>query len=209
MVTTKDTDNSGKELGASTSEPVPIPLEQLIAEIDSEVGHSDGSGSLASEIEGPAAETGRPSKGQYIRFFLEDILLAIPLSSALEIGHWPDITPLPNLPDWVLGVSNIRGEIISMVDLKAFFGIPGHKLKRNRRFIIASNKEMKVGFIVDRITGIFYLDRSDTEIQTNPYDHGEISSYISGVVATEEMLLNILDIDKLLTTPRMNAFKTD
>ncbi|MFW5637374.1 MAG: chemotaxis protein CheW, partial [Thermodesulfobacteriota bacterium] len=54
---------------------------------------------------------------QLIKFMMDDLLLAVPLPKALEIGRQPVITPLPNLPGWVLGVSNIRGEIISMVDL--------------------------------------------------------------------------------------------
>ena len=182
-----------------------IPLEELIAEIDMETGQADEiSGGPKSEDYG---------SDQYIRFFLEDIPLALPLSSALEIGHRPDITPLPNLPDWIMGVSNIRGEIISIVDLKAFFRLPSHELKRNRRFIIVHNQDMKVGIVVDRIIGIFSLDRTNTDIRNSPYEEGEIASYISGVVISErenkENLLNLLDIVKLLSSPRMNAFRSE
>jgi purine-binding chemotaxis protein CheW len=144
---------------------------------------------------------------QYIRFILEDIRLAIPLQSALEIGHRPEITPLPNLPEWVLGVSNIRGEIISIVDLKGFFRMKTHGLKRDSRFIILYNREIKTGIIVDRVLGLLTLDRLREEIRTNPYAEGEISHFISEVVVYEDHLLNILDVDKLLSSPRMDAFR--
>ncbi len=181
-----------------------IPLEKLIAEIDRETGW--------------VAEGGRKTTAyghdQYIHFFLEDIPLAIPLSSALEISHRPDITPLPNLPDWLIGVSNIRGEIVSIVDLKAFFRILSRRARRNRRFIIVHNQEMKVGMLVDKIAGILSLARSDAEmIRSSPYGEGEISAYISGVVAMgegdTEDLLNILDINKILSSSRMNAFRSE
>lgn len=202
-----DNDKSGStvQLHSDKLNSAALPLEELLAEIDMETGQADEiSKSRKSQDYG---------RNQYIRFFLEDIPLALPLSSALEIGHWPDITPLPNLPDWILGVSNIRGEIISIVELKAFFKLPSSGLKRNRRFIIVYNQDMKVGIVVDRIIGIFSLDRTNTDIRSNPYEEGEIAAYISGVVAPEgknkENLLNLLDIDKLLSSPRMNAFRSE
>ncbi len=150
-------------------------------------------------------------------------------SQALEISRRPDITPLPNLPDWVLGVSNIRGEIISITDLKFFFGLPIQK-KNNagtgKMVIILHNHEIKVGAVVDRVTGIFSPERTGKKIQSSPYKKdpgfseknsdylGELISYISGVIYTgetadKENLVNILDIDKLLASPRMNAFRTE
>jgi chemotaxis signal transduction protein len=177
-------------------------------------------------------------RDQYIRFFLQNIPFAIPLSAALEIGHRPEITWLPNLPDWVLGVSNIRGEIVSIVDLKAFFRMRSHTRKAKDRFIIIRNQVMKVGIIVDRIAGILSLDRSDSGIiKDSPYQEGELSSYISGIITSEKKsapeqgtaresspdqhsasaqrpapegeLLNLLDTEKLLSCPRMNAFRTE
>ncbi len=111
-------------------------------------------------------------------------MLALPLSSALEIiGHQPDITPLPNLPDWILGISNIRGEIISVIDLKAFFGLSRKQSETSKRVIIVHNQDMKAGIIVDKIMGIFSLDQKGiNNVRISPYEKGEISSYISDVI---------------------------
>ena len=96
-------------------------LNELINTIDEEISET-----AIEKKEDKGASTGTLTAGmeQYVCFHLDNILLALLLSKALEIGQKPDITPLPNLPDWVLGVSNIRGEIISIVDLKGFFKIP-------------------------------------------------------------------------------------
>ena len=144
---------------------------------------------------------------QFVLFALENTLFALPLSSTLEIGRYPEITPLPNLPNWVLGISNIRGEIISFINLKAFLGIPSSGTHMERRFLIVHNQEMKVGIIIDKVMSILPLDQIDTDLQKSPYRVGEISNYILGVTVSEERLTNILDIDKLLSSPRMTGFK--
>jgi len=181
-------------------------LEDLIARIDKETGQAmvdvpDDTPSLSNDVE--------YGFDQFITFALQNILLALPLSSALEIGHRPMITPLFNLPDWVLGVSNIRGEVVSIVDLKTYFELPTSGSKGGGRLIIVHNRDMKVGMLVDRIMGILSLDQIDTDIQESPHREGELSSFISGVVVSGENLLNILDVDKLLSSPRMTSFRTE
>jgi purine-binding chemotaxis protein CheW len=185
-----------------------LPLNNLIAEIDRETGN------VAAPT--PPEETGsRKPEGasdrlqhQFILFALESTLFALPISSALEIGHRPDITPLPNLPHWVMGISNIRGEIISFVNLKAFLGIPSTGKKGEDRFIIIHDKRLKTGIIVDSIRGIVVLNRIDHDIQNSPYRQGDIARYILGVAVSGENLMNILDIDRLLSSEQMNSFRT-
>ena len=197
-----------RRIQTETDDPL-LPLNSLIAEIDRETGET-----VSPE---PPNETGsRKPEGasdrlqhQFILFALESTLFALPLSSALEIGHRPDITPLPNLPNWVMGISNIRGEIISFVNLKAFLGISSTGKKGGDRFIIIHNKHLKTGIIVDGIRGIVVLDRIDHDIQNNPYRQGDIAKYISGVAVSGENLMNILDTDRLLSSQRMNSFRAD
>ncbi|WP_124326681.1 chemotaxis protein CheW [Desulfonema ishimotonii] len=185
-----------------------IPLEELMADIDS---------GLTKEAGPPATDTPPQTASgslQHIRFTLGDILMAIPLNTALEIGSHPRITPLPNLPGWVPGVTNIRGEIVSMADLKAFFGLSSPLLKQNRRFIVIHNPTMKVGIMVDRIIGIFSQSPVTTEIRSHLYRKTDTetmkwSAYVSEVIPLDEGLLNVLDVEKLLASPRMNAFKAE
>lgn len=183
-------------------------LDDLIAAIDREAGEISVPEPGQEELL-DLTKVSTPVHKQFILFAIEDTQFAIPLSNALEIGHQPDITPLPNLPKWVLGISNIRGEIISLINFKAFLGISSSGAKGERRFIIIRNQKIKVGIIVDKIMGILSLDPSDGEIQNNPYRKGEIANYIQGTAVSGESVTNILDIDKLLSSPRMNEFKAD
>lgn len=154
-------------------------------------------------------------RAQMIRFMIDDLLFAVPLSKALEIGRQPAVTPLPNLPEWVLGVSNIRGEIISMVDLQAFFEIPTPRQRPERRFIVVHVPDMKVGIVVDRILGIFSPDPTELPDQ-DPLQPGRDlkapawTAYISHTLPTKnKVVLNLLDVEKLLSSSRMNAFGSD
>jgi purine-binding chemotaxis protein CheW len=184
-------------------------LNELIAEIDCETAVPFDPRIKKEEMP-PELDGMQPSlQNQYILLALEKTTFALPLSSALEIGRRPDITPLPNLPNWVLGISNIRGEIISFINLKAFFGITSTGSKVGRRFLILHDQSMKVGIIVDRIMGILSLDPIGADLQNSPYREGELANYILGVAVSGENLTNILDIDKLLSSPRMTGFKGD
>ncbi len=187
-----------------------ISLNELVAEIDAETGGKAATQTLRlTGTDAPDQTDRRSERRQFIRFVIGDVLLALPISNALEIGHVPRITPLPNLPDWILGVSNIRGEIISMTDLKGFFGMPSQGLKRDSRYIILRHEETKIGAVVDGILGIFYPDRTEARIQKSPYVKGEITAFISGVVSMEGTFLNMLDVEKLFTSKRMTAFRID
>ena len=184
-----------------------LSLNELIAEIDCETAVPFDPGIKKEEMP-PELDGMQPSlQNQYILLALEKTFFSLPLSSVLEIGRHPDITPLPNLPNWVLGISNIRGEIISFINLKTFFGISSTGSKVGRRFLIVHNQSMKVSIIVDKIVGILSLDPKGVDLQNSPYREGEIANYILGVTVSGENLTNILDIDKLLSSPRMTGFR--
>ena len=199
--------------GGSTSSAIAgqdqtiLPLSELIAEIDSETAMPFDSGRKKEKLSPKFDGLQSSLKTQYILLALEKTLFALPLSRALEIGRRPDITPLPNLPNWVLGISNVRGEIVSFINLKSFFGISSTGTKVERRFLIIHNQDMKVGVIVDRIIGIFSQEQIGADLQKSPYREGEIAKYILGIAVLGESLTNILDVDKLLSSPRMTGFK--
>jgi len=188
-----------------------VPLEELLDNIDKELTETDNYGFDKNNF---SSDTDRFRNMQYIKFILQDIFMAFPLSAVLEIGRCPRITPLPNLPAWILGVSNIRGEIISIVDIKSFFNMSRPGIKRTQRLIIIHNQEIKIGILADKITGIIFPEQIDTEIQNQLYnradsDAGSWSSYVSGGISFAEGLLNIIDVNKLLSDPRMNAFSSE
>jgi len=188
---------------------LPPALDEVIAEIDNAVDHFAAPETDEKATASILAKTDKSQHTQFILFTLESIYFALSLTSALEIGHRPEIVSLPNLPDWLLGISNVRGEIISFVDLKAFFGIPSSGTKAERRFVILYNQDMKVGIVVDKTPGILSMDKMNMDIQESPYRKGEFVKYIIGVTISEENIINILDTDRLLSSLGIADWETD
>lgn len=110
-----------------------------------------------------------------------------------------DITPLPGVPPFVLGIAKVRGQILSVVDLKKFFEIPGNGLGQFNILVILRNEQMNFGILADEILGVDSIATST--IQTAPPTVSGIGSeYLRGVTA-EHMI--ILDARKILSDERI------
>ncbi len=194
-------------------------LSELVDEIDRESAGLAQAGA-DSHVRENGEAAGRPIE-PYIRFTLAHLLLAIPMAASTEIGQLQRPTPLPNLPGWVLGVTNVRGDIVSVIDLGAFLGLPtaGDRRGRSKMLIRVHHADITAGLAVDRVLGLFHLDRR-TPIRPSPYREGDpeasLSDYIEGVLPPEaagldgeHRLLNLLDVEALMTSSRMTAFRNE
>lgn len=193
----------------TSMDPTIPALDEVIAEIDKKAGLISAPEPDENETDRILAGVEKPRPTQFIQFTLESTFFALPLSNALEIGHRPEIAPLPNLPNWILGISNVRGEIISLVNLKAFLGIASSATKGEHRFVIIYSQDMKAGIVVDKTPGILSMDKVNFDIQRNPYRQGEFVKYIKGVAVSGENIINILDTDRLLSALRIIDFEAD
>ncbi|SCY06432.1 chemotaxis protein CheW [Desulfoluna spongiiphila] len=178
------------------------PLEELLAEMTA----AEPERAFHGEGAGDPEERGGESE-PYIRFRVDGVHFAVPLKHALEVGKLPGVTPLPNLPGWVSGISNIRGDVVSIVDLKAFFGRSPSAPPAGGSMILLQTHHLKVGFRVDRLDGIASLSEGEWTVSSNPFTKGDITPYLAGVAATGDSLLYLLDVKALLTSSRMNSFR--
>ena len=205
MVDRIDPKNSWAIKNKDSSDRRASPLCELIAEIDREL--PTGPNLIPDGNEGKKSpEKHLTGQRQYIKFLLDEIVLGIPLTNALEIEQLSEITPLPSLPHWILGICNIRGEIISVVDLRGFFQMPLSSLKSVTPLIVIRNKAQKTSLRVDKIMGLLSIDPSNPGIQANALTESKILPYTSGVFFSGNELIYLLDVEKLLTSERMNFF---
>jgi purine-binding chemotaxis protein CheW len=144
----------------------------------------------------------------HVVFNLDTNDYAIPAANVLEVVRTLDITPLPNLPDWALGICNCRGEIVSVVDLRRFLGItPAAEAKNGRLMILRSLVEdLQVGLIVDDVREIVDLPEV-TELQ-NTESQDAIAQFVRGVVEREGSVLVLLDPERLMLSPALRQFET-
>jgi purine-binding chemotaxis protein CheW len=174
-------------------------LEEVLAEIDAE---TTVAASPVSPI--PIKPSGASSQGRYVLFSLATTEYAVPIENVSEIGRPLKVTWVPNVPDWILGVANLRGDVLSIVDLAAFLNIQAPTQPTTGRMLVAHSPlaDMSTGLIVDRVNGIRNLPGDQILPPTAPIAD-RVAPYLRGVCEYEGHLLVVLDLDQLLLSPEM------
>ena len=151
---------------------------------------------LAPEQEADQCEQDRL---EVIEFVLADEKYAVESSFVREVCPFKEFTPIPGTPAFVLGVMNVRGEIISVVDLKKFFGLPEKGLPDLRKVILINDGEMEFGLLADTVTGLRHILLQDLQA-TLPTLTGARKEFLKGVTAAR---VAVLDSARLLSDERM------
>lgn len=139
---------------------------------------------------------------QYLTFLLGDESYAVNILTVKEISGWDSATMIPNSPDYVKGVVNLRGLIVPIIDLRIRFDVGSASYLPTTVIIILSgtvgNTERTVGFVVDAVSDV--LDVIEENIKKAPDFDGSVPKhYIYGMVNANENVVTILDIEQLLT----------
>ncbi|MFP4474320.1 MAG: chemotaxis protein CheW [Desulfatibacillaceae bacterium] len=134
---------------------------------------------------------------QVVDFILGGERYAIELAHIREVYPLRDLTPLPCTPSFVVGIVNIRSQILSIVDLKDFFDLPDGGLTDARKIIILSSKDMEFGVLADDILGTRNVP-VDTVQASMPTLTGIRAEYLYGVTGDRVV---ILDGAKILKDP--------
>ncbi|AFR70049.1 chemotaxis protein CheW [Brachyspira pilosicoli] len=122
---------------------------------------------------------------------------AIDIMQAKEIIKMEKITLIPNAPDYVEGVINLRGNIIPIVDLKKRFNLEENDGEKNTGIIIVKIDDVDMGIIIDAISKVVSIATSNIQ-PPPPMLSGIGQKYIKGVAKLEDKLLVVLDLEKLI-----------
>ncbi|WP_186577690.1 chemotaxis protein CheW [Aquibacillus kalidii] len=134
-----------------------------------------------------------------IIFQLKDEEYAIPVQQVGSIERELHITRVPQTPDFVTGVINLRGVVTPIIDLRKRFGIEASEYTDSTRIIIVYISEMEVGLIVDAAYDV--IDIAKDAIEPPPEVIGTVDAdYIEGVAKVDSRLLMLLNLDKVLST---------
>lgn len=184
-------------------------LDTLIAEIDTEVT-PDAFEPQTTTGQFQASEATAARQEHHVIFTLGETAYSLPIDNVLEIARPPVVTPLPSVPDWVEGVANLRGDIISVINLRAFLGIGGEapiSTRETRMLVVRSRyEEVTTGMVVDSVREISYLDAERFDMPTAPVE-GQVGQYLRGVHEHGEHLLVLLDPERLMLSPEMRQFE--
>lgn len=133
---------------------------------------------------------------QLVGFVVGEEEFSVPILSIQEIIKPIEWTRVPRTPGYVLGVFNLRGTVIPLIDLRLKFGLPSEAMTENSRFIVMKNATETAGFVIDRLTEAIRLKKH--EIGPAPETSMQEKTMIEGVGKQNDKILTILKVDKLL-----------
>jgi purine-binding chemotaxis protein CheW len=147
-----------------------------------------------------AVEPATDARGQMqcVTFELDDETYGINVMQVQEVLRETEVAPVPGAPHYVIGIINLRGNVVSVIDARIRFGLPTIERNEMTRIIVIEAQQQIIGILVDSVADV--VDIKMSEIETAPNVGNEESSrYIDGVVSRGEKLLILVDLDKLLS----------
>jgi purine-binding chemotaxis protein CheW len=140
---------------------------------------------------------------QWVTFQLEEETYGINVMQVREVLRYSEIAPVPGAPDYVLGIINLRGNVVTVIDTRSRFGLMQGEVTDNTRIIVIESERQVIGILVDSVAEVVYLRTS--EIDTTPsVGTDESAKFIQGVSNRDGKLLILVDLDKLLTDEEWN-----
>lgn len=167
---------------------------------------------IARETLGTSSDVSRSeienSATKHVLFVLDDTTYAVPMQNVLELQRLPRITPLPSVSEWLRGVTNLRGEVLSVVDLRSLLGLPAAESHVSQRLIVVRStlEDIATGWIVDRVIGVRRLAAEDVQ-PSSTLTTGAAMRFVSGIVDCEDHLVAVLDVNRVLSSPEMRQFE--
>ena len=135
---------------------------------------------------------------QWVTFKLEEETYGINVMQVREVLRYTEIAPVPGAPDYVLGIINLRGNVVTVIDTRSRFGLMEGEVTDNTRIIVIESERQVIGILVDSVAEVVYLRSS--EIDTTPsVGTDESAKFIQGVSNRDGKLLILVDLNKLLT----------
>lgn len=135
---------------------------------------------------------------QWVTFHLDDETYGINVMQVQEVLRVTEITPVPGAPEYVLGIINLRGNVVTVLDIRMRFGLSPKEIDEASRIIILEAADQVIGILVDSVAEVVYLRTSEIESTPN-VGNEESSRFIQGVHSRDENLLILVDVNKLLT----------
>jgi len=143
---------------------------------------------------------------QQVTFKLENETYGINVMQVQEVLRYNEIAPVPGAPLYVLGIINLRGNVVTVIDTRSRFGLSPCDITDNTRVIIIESEKQVIGILVDSAAEVVYLKASEIDDAPN-VGNDESAQFIQGVSNRDGELLILVDLDKLLSDDEWDELK--
>ena len=135
---------------------------------------------------------------RWVTFRLENEKYGINVMQVQEVLRVTEIAPVPGAPGYVLGIINLRGNVVTVIDSRKRFGLEPIEMDDSTRIVIIESENQVVGILVDSVAEVVDIRASEVEQAPNVGTE-ESAKFIQGVSSIEGDLLILIDLNKLLT----------
>lgn len=138
-------------------------------------------------------------EGQYIVFKIEAEEYAVDILKVKEVNRLKEIsiTKIANTPDYIVGIINLRGEIVPVLNLRRKFSLSAIEISKQARIIVVHTEDKLVGLLVDSVSKVVFL--SESEISPPPDEVVYGIEFVIGVGKKDNRMFFILDADRVIS----------
>jgi purine-binding chemotaxis protein CheW len=130
-------------------------------------------------------------------FYVGEALCGMDILKVQEINKLIEMTRVPQAPEYVLGILNLRGEIVTIIDLGKKLGLKSTEVNHKTRNIIVNSNGEHIGLMVEQISDVIQAEWE--KVEPPPANIGDVQGkYFTGVFKTADRLIGILDVEKVL-----------
>lgn len=141
---------------------------------------------------------------QLVVFELGNENYGLDISTVEGIIKMQSITKMPRAPEFVEGVTNLRGMVVPVIDLRKRFGMPALENNRDTRIVVVYLNRTKVGMVVDGVSEVLRIQQEAIE-PTPPMVSTVDTTFIRGIAKMEGRLITLLDLSKVLSISELNT----
>ena len=143
---------------------------------------------------------------QWVTFKLDSETYGINVMQVQEVLRHTEIAPVPGAPAYVLGILNLRCNVVTVIDTRSRFGLAGGEVTDNTRIVIIESEKQVIGIMVDSVAEVVYLKASEIDVAPN-VGNDESAKFIQGVSNRDGELLILVDLNKMLTDDEWDELK--
>ena len=146
-------------------------------------------------------------ENQLVVFNLANEDYGVDIAAVDGIVKMQAITTVPHAPGFVEGITNLRGEVLPVIDLRRRFGLPPGEATKDTRIVNVEMDGIKVGMVVDAVSEVLRVAEEDIE-PPSPIVTTVDSAFITGIAKEDERLIILLDLAKVLSTEEQTELQT-
>ncbi len=144
---------------------------------------------------------------QIVTFKIQDEYYGVEVASIHEIIGMTDITILPNRLNFMMGVINLRGVVVPVIDLRIKFNFSKKEYDRQTVILVGEINDNIIGVIVDSVSDVISITEDNIQVQRS-FSSSIKNDYIEGIIRIDEKLIILLEIDKILSDEELDQINS-